>query len=305
MPKYHNKPHDRITAKVDRGEMFQDKRECSLGLDVADGKHPSPKIRVVQVPLRLVIQGEPPMARRIRQRCRCLLARRFRMTECGESARRRRDMPASRPRSRPKAAESKWPPHKGAAEEHPTPACPFFALQEGKDTQRKGKRGENFGVGRERVARLVGVDKHGVTNATPCTRPFVTHTRANPPYDQRSGDDDKNGENVHRPEVVPTCHAKDARVDVIYPRWLRIHCGMIDLPAVQNVVGDRAVIVLVGEADAAIDGKSVGARRMTTSAMITTVIQRDSRRVIERSLISARLPSEWSADVRAKSPSRI
>ena len=39
--------------------MLQDIQECCFGLDVANGKHPSPKIRVVQVPLRLVIQGEP------------------------------------------------------------------------------------------------------------------------------------------------------------------------------------------------------------------------------------------------------
>src|SRR4029077_4418010 len=96
--------------------------------------------------------------------------------------------------------------NKCAAEEHPPPARLFSTLQECENAQRQKERRENLGVGCERVARQVGVDKHGVSNATPCACPFVSYTRTNPPYDQGSGCDDNNGENVHRLEVVSACH---------------------------------------------------------------------------------------------------
>src|SRR5262249_51854277 len=43
---------------MDCDETLQDITEGCFGLDIANGKHPSPEIRVVQVPLRLIIQGE-------------------------------------------------------------------------------------------------------------------------------------------------------------------------------------------------------------------------------------------------------
>src|SRR5207244_10535996 len=136
-------------------------------------------------------------------------------------------------------------PDECAAKEHPTPARLFFALQEGEDTQRERKRGENLGVRGQRVTRPVGVDKHGISDATPCPCPFVSHTRANPSYDQRGGCDHEDREKMYSQEVIASRNSEDAGVNVIHPRRLRIHRGVVECPAVQGILRDYSVIALI------------------------------------------------------------
>src|SRR5437588_4173122 len=68
-----------------------------------------------------------------------------------------------------------------ATEEHPTPAPFSFAVEEGENTQDEKKRRENLRIRGECVTRSVGMDEHGIANPTPCSRPIVPDSRANPP----------------------------------------------------------------------------------------------------------------------------
>src|SRR5207245_9266118 len=107
----------------------------------------------------------------------------------------------------------------------PTHARSSAALQEGKDTQRERKGGENLGVRGECVTRpAVGMDEHGVANATPCPRPIVPHLRANPPYDQGGGCDDKDGEDMNGKKIVLPSHFEHGDENVIASLCVRFPC---------------------------------------------------------------------------------
>src|SRR5215475_3550503 len=91
------------------------------------------------------------------------------------------------------------------------------------------------------------MDEDGISDAAPCARPFVSHTRANPPYHQRGGYDNEDCEKMYGKKVIASRKPVDAGVDVIYPGRLRIDGGVVDLSAVQDVAGDRTVIIFICE----------------------------------------------------------
>ena len=91
------------------------------------------------------------------------------------------------------------------------------------------------------------MDKHGISDAAPCTCPVVSHTRANPPYHQRGGCDNEDCEKMYSEEVIAPRNPVDAGVDVIYPWRLRIDGCVVNLSAVQNVARYRTVIIFICE----------------------------------------------------------
>ena len=118
-------------------------------------------------------------------------------------------------------------------------------MQEGEDTQREKKRRENLGVRGKCVTRPVGMDEHGVANATPCPRPIAPHSRANPPYDQSGSCDDKDGEDMNGKKIVLPSHFEHGHIYVIDAWRLRIHRRPVECPAVQGIVRDYPVIALI------------------------------------------------------------
>ena len=121
-----------------------------------------------------------------------------------------------------------------------------MVLEEGENTQHERKSGENLAVRAQRVTRPVGVDEHGVANATPRPCPVARHSRANSPQDEGGGRDDKYCKEVNRKEVVPPSHSENARVNVIHARRLRIHRRVVDRATIQDLVRDGPVVALIG-----------------------------------------------------------
>src|SRR5215813_9371209 len=91
------------------------------------------------------------------------------------------------------------------------------------------------------------MDKHGISDATPCTCPFVSYKRANPPYDECSGCDYEDRQKMYSREVIASRKSEDASINVIHARRLRINGCVVNLSAVQNVTRDRTVIVFISE----------------------------------------------------------
>ena len=118
-------------------------------------------------------------------------------------------------------------------------------MEEGENAQREKQGCENFGVRRERVTRLVGMDEHGIANATPCPRPIVPHSRADAPYDQGSGCNNKDGKDMDGQKIILPSHFENGDVNVIDAWRLRIHRRPIECSPVQSVVRDYSVIALI------------------------------------------------------------
>ena len=136
-------------------------------------------------------------------------------------------------------------PGQRAAEKYQTPARLFLALEEDKNTQSERKRGENLTVRAQRVTWPVGMNEHGIANATPRPCPIARDSRTDSPQDEGGGRDDKYGQEVDRKEVVPPSHPENASVNVIHARRLRIHRRAVDCATVQNIVCDGSVIGLI------------------------------------------------------------
>src|SRR6266403_3374167 len=185
-------------------ETFQNIKEGCFKLDIANRKRPRPQIRIMQISLPLVIPGQCRNHRNESNQDTgaCCKDPCERVDARNEPAISETCQQCAQDHARRLPDQGCYPDQR-TAEKHQTQGRLSLPLEEGKNTQRERKRGENLAVRAQGVTWPEGMDEHGIANSTPRPCPVVRHSRTDSPLDKGCGHDDKYREKVNRKEVVP------------------------------------------------------------------------------------------------------